>query len=188
MTGISDYKNRRIIIYDIDSKSVLADTVILAADKQHYVVTVSRVVFSTKIPTRVSVLIFLDQALHEYLGTVRKVELLTSSVDIALFKGNAKENRTVQRYEINRPATVEHLVIAKQLVAVPEPIDVMVVNLSTAGCLLRANTSLFNVNTAFQLTMDSSGTQIVLQAKVLRIQRIDAGTVEYGCCFQFEGK
>lgn len=188
MPGWMEYVGCRIIVQDTNSNTTIADTKVLSCDRQNDVVTLSRTVFSKELPERVSVLVFADQQLFEYRGTVRKGRISQGLVDIALYRGRNKESRGEKRYIVNTIAIVDHLIIGKKPIPLRKRLEVLVVDMSSGGCLIKADSGFFNVNSSFLLTIEYMGSTMTISTTVLRIKTIDAHTAEFGCKFQFSSQ
>lgn len=184
MAEFHDYSGCRIIIYDEEKRSTIAETEILDYNMSTHIIALRRSRFRRELSEHVSVLIFSLDALFEYKGTVRKKSSLSDTVEIALYKGAVKEDRAAIRYTIDSIAVVDHYIIANKLVPLRIPQEVLVRNVSTAGCLIRGSSQSFNYNTSFQIRLGTPDQPIVLYATVLRVKLVDSNTAEFGCRFR----
>lgn len=183
MPDFYDYTGCKIIVHDIELDTTIAETYINEFNKSTHTVTIATSSLRDTIHNRVSVLIFCNNTLYEYQGTLRKTDMLPGFIGIALYKGKPRENRTAVRYEVNTPAIVENFIITGKLVPLYIPQEVLVVNLSTVGCLILGNYHFFNVNTTFQLKLPLGHSDMLLKTTVLRINSVGDQAAEYGCKF-----
>lgn len=183
MIDNSDYRGCRIFIHDDVSQKTIAETVITEYSKVSLVITVDSLYSELKEYQLVTVIILNSNCIYEYKGVLRK-QPASSLTEIALFKGKTKESRTSKRYSVNTPAKVETLVIANRLVSLPDPLEALVLNISTKGALIKTSSAL-NIGTTFQLIMSIGNKETILNTSVVRMNYIDAHNTEYGCKFNY---
>lgn len=74
--------------------------------------------------------------------------------------------------------------IANRLIALRNPLEALVVNISTDGILIRTSNA-FNIGTTFQLRLNIGEKETLLNTSVVRISFIDTENTEYGCIFNY---
>lgn len=172
----------KVIIYDYESKRLVAEATVLEHDRALLTITVDNRVFAGKEVEQVSLLILAGDIIYEYEGNIRKANA-RGRRPIALHHGQQKEDRAATRYIVNLPARVETVLIAGKPVALRSPLEVVVVNISTEGVLIRTAIGALNIRTSFQLQMTISESDTVINSCVARIQPVDSQNAEYGCKF-----
>lgn len=185
MIDVQDYQGCKTIIYDEATQSVITEGTIENFEKNTYTVTLRSPAFLSKNYERVNLLIFYQGVPHEYKGTVRKTARIAGMTEIALYRGKINEKRNAVRYPLSVSGVIEHFIIVHKLVPLYTPMQVEILNISTNGCLLRGKPNVLNINTAFQLSINMHGTDMLVNAKVTRIRTVDSDTVELGCKLLF---
>ena len=183
MVDTPDFANSKVVFYNEDGSEELAKTVIRSYDKRASTIVVPRDAFPAEPEDRVSVLLFHATGLFEFKGTLHKNNSSPTALEIGLYKGKALENRVAVRYKVNAPAVVERYVIAGKLLPLRSPLEVLVLNVSSRGCLIQANTKFLNVGTTFQFQMEFSDSVVPFYAKVVRSKSIGKDESEFGCTF-----
>lgn len=187
MTETHDYTGKKIIVYDETTQKTIAETTILEYDRGKRLLTVDSRELTCECEY-VSVLIFGDNGLYEYKGSVRKSPVY-GHISIALYKGKPKEDRAHTRYTVHAKASISQLVIGNRLVPIRTPVEMAVVNLSVNGILLRGYSNLMNVGTSFQLRLHLGGDNpALLNTTVVRIKKPASPDTdyEYGCRLNFQ--
>lgn len=179
-----DYTGSRAVIYDEEKHATIAKATVLDYQSATHTITVARSAFQqNNIPEHLSLLLIHDAAVYEYKGTVRKLGKTSEKLEIALYKGQEKEERAVMRYNVNTPGRVESLVMVGKQVPLSAPVDVIVCNISTQGCLVQGSVSCLNVGATFQLKVLTEDTPILLYPTVVRVIPQKGGVAQFGCSF-----
>lgn len=187
MAETHDYTGKKIIVYDETTQKTIAETTILEYDRGKRLLTADSREFACECEY-VSVLIFDDNGLYEYKGTMRKSPVY-GLISIALYKGKPKEDRAYTRYTVHAKASISQLVIGNKLVPIRTPVEMAVVNLSVNGILLRGYCNLMNIGTSFQLRLHLGEDNLaLLNTTIVRIKKPDPPDTdyEYGCRLNFQ--
>lgn len=173
------YEGRPIYIHDYDGNSI-ADSVILETQPDMTITIKGTIDSSSEF---VTALILGDDGVHEYQGKIRRVNSAYMTSELALFKGRVKESRSSQRYALRLPALVEHLLFGENSAPLPQPVEVLIINLSTSGALLQARPNCFSVQSVVELKLRIGDEIETLHTKVRWVKYINSTSAEYGCEF-----
>lgn len=175
-----NYKGCTAVIKSQNDDSEVRTT-ILEHDSNFMTIEVQGRLKGMEAGDQVTILVMLPNTAHEFNGVLRKVGGVSSSM--TMFNGKVREGRGAIRYLTNSPAEVGHLVFAQQLVPLLHPLQVLLINVSTSGALIRAQSNSFVQDAVAELRININGKETVLQGTVVRVCDIDETTSEYG--FQF---
>lgn len=186
-----DLKNCRVLIKDVDGKRLLADTRITDYDIYKNIAKIRPSSLTVKAEEvkngPISALVFCDNGLYEYSGSLRIV-LIANEVEIKLFSGKQKESRKHLRYDIKLPGNVQALIIENQRILLRKPIEITSKNISKTGVLIQAMTGSFEPGDCLQLSLRLKDMEISGDYKVVRKQNGNLWTEEYGCRRVADGK
>lgn len=186
-----DLKNCRVLIKDVEGKRLLADTRITDYDIYKNIAKIRPSSLTVKAEEvkngPISALVFCDNGLYEYSGSLRIV-LIANEVEIKLFSGKQKESRKHLRYDIKLPGNVQALIIENQRILLRKPIEITSKNISKTGVLIQAMTGSFEPGDCLQLSLRLKDMEISGDYKVVRKQNGNLWTEEYGCRRVADGK
>lgn len=173
-------KNRRIIIRRTRDGEIIADTKILRFNSSTNSVAISADSLSVREDCNVSVLIFGVNNLYEFGGNIRGV-VIENEIDVLLGKRKEKENRKKTRYPVMIGGCIKNIKIKDINVKLRTPIEVVTVNMSSNGVLIRADSGCFEIGSKFIIVMEIEKKEMELSCEVVRIQDCKPRTEEYGC-------
>ena len=186
MSGINNLRDCKVFINAEKGNQLVAKTVILDYDSERMAITVDGSNFQMKENEKVSLLVLHASSVYEYLGIVRRKDV-SGRQEITLFKGHEKEDRESIRYVVNVPGKVEGIFIGNMKAALNPPPEILIVNISTSGILMRTMASTFNVGTSFQFSMSINSNKTVLTAIITRVNHLGNNEFEYGCSLTGRG-
>ncbi|MEG2074248.1 MAG: hypothetical protein RRY54_05745, partial [Angelakisella sp.] len=125
-----NYKGCHAFVHYANDKAV-TDATIVSHNKEYMTVSLRGNFKSAENNEFVSVLIVVNDTVHEYRGKLRRSPIDITSAEIALFKGQLKENRSAKRYTLNVPAVVNCIVTDHGKLPLKNAAEVSLVNLST---------------------------------------------------------
>lgn len=179
-----DLKNCRVLIKDIASGELLADTQITDYDCRAQVLRIQqsglRVKYEELQGGPVTALVFFQNMLYEYRGVLRKA-LTAGKIQISLFGGKEYENRQKYRYDMQMTGRIEGIIFGGQKVMLKEPIEVVSKNISGNGILMQAMAGSLEKGDYAEIFLDLKGTYVRGIYEVMRIQNQTLWTEEYGC-------
>lgn len=175
-----NYKGYTAIVKGQDNGSEMR-TVILEHDTNFMTIEVKGRPNGIAIGEHVNILVLLPGSAHEFSGVLRKCNGTTTGM--TLYNGRVKESRGATRYVANSPALVAHLIYSGQLVPLCNPLNVLLVNVSTSGALIRTKPNSFAKDAEAELKMNTGDSETVVQGVVVRVHDIDEGATEYGFRF-----
>ncbi len=175
-----DFTNSRVILKNMDNDEKIADSKILEYHKEYHSIVV-KLPLTAKIDSdRFSVLILTSTNVIHYLGTLRKVFNL-GYAEIALYKGEEKEERKAVRYPINVEGIVDALVVSNQIVKLNVPVSASLINISSTGVLVMALSDCLYIGSIFRLCVQIGDVETTLYCNVVRMSEVDITTAGYGC-------
>lgn len=175
-----DLKDCRIIIKSLESQEIIADTHILNYDVLNNIVRVSAVNIPDKRYEKIYALIFGNEGLYEYIGTI-KGTVIANEIEILLGKSRLKEDRKRFRYNISMTGTILSIIIDSWNITLRKPIEVKTINISSNGILFQADAGTFYIGNEFVLLLEIEEKIMELNCEVVRIQNSTIRTEEYGC-------
>ncbi len=183
----NDYSGSRVIIKDTNTQKIISDTKIIEYHKEFHSILVRLPAEYNARTERFSLLIFTQNELVAYSGTIRKVFNL-GYTEIALYSGKQKEDRKATRYSVNITGSVDALVFEieegkKKRLKLNKPLDVLVVNMSSSGVLIAAMPDCFRINTLVRLIVTLDNEKTTLYCKIVRFSNININDAQYGCKF-----
>lgn len=180
MSLSNNFRGCKAFIHDSNGEMLVSNTLIKAYDSDRLIATVDGHPSVLKENERISILILHKSAVYEFQGTVRRMEL-SGDQELALFKGNEKEDRKAVRYVVNLSATIECLIIGKKLTPLASPEKVLIKNLSQTGILVQMDSKIFSPGAEFQVKIHINGAQTRLNACVKRVNKLESQKFEFGC-------
>lgn len=176
----NELKNRRIIIKDIDSNQIIADTQITRYNSLSNSVMISAASFQEKKFYNISAIIFAEKGLYESSGTIRGV-VTGNEIEVFLGKSREKEDRAKTRYPISVKGNVKGIYIDNKEVSLHRGIHIETINMSANGILMKADAGSFDVGEIFTLILEMGTETLNLQCEIVRIHKSDVLLEEYGC-------
>ncbi|MCR4956739.1 MAG: PilZ domain-containing protein [Lachnospiraceae bacterium] len=176
-------ERHRVLVRNSQTGTLIADTVIISCETMRNVIKISANSLRERKSAPVTALIFGDGELYEYHGNIRATAI-GNTVEVALSKGQVKEDRTARRYPLNRDGLVEAIVYKGCKVNFRKPIWMMTLNVSKNGVLIRTFSGSFQLGDILEMAIYlSDDEKQVLRAryKVVRKQNSRLDTEEYGC-------
>lgn len=175
-----ELKNRRIIIKDIETDQVIADTQIIRYNSLSNSVMISAASFQEKKFYHISAIIFAEKGLYESSGTIRGV-ITGNEIEVFLGKSREKEDRAKTRYPICVEGNVKGIYIDNQEVSLHRGIHIETINMSANGILMKADAGSFDIGEVFTLFLEIGKDTLELQCEIVRIHKSDILLEEYGC-------
>lgn len=175
-----DFKNRRIIIKNLNSQKIIADTQILEYDASNNIVRISAASVQRREHEKIYALIFGSDSLYEYVGSIRGT-VIANEVEILLGKSRMKEDRRRCRYNISMTGMIPSIMIDGWNITLKKPLEVRTINISSNGILFQADVGSFHIGNEFLLLLDVEEKAMELKCEVVRIQNSTIRTEEYGC-------
>lgn len=176
----ANFENRRVIIRERENDTIIADTIILAYDKERFLIQINNESFNPDNYKTVTLLILSETGVYEYLGTVKRV--FADHIEIGLYKGKPKENRHAPRYEIHTEGRIKTITILTQKVHLKEPITVEVINISKKGVLIKTLPNTFYPEIMFDLEIVNQ-VELILTCLVVWVKNVNVIESYYGCKF-----
>ena len=175
-----DLRGRRIIIKSLDDQKLIADTGISNYDAENSIVRVSAADVPDRKCEQINALIFGNESLYEYVGSIRKT-VIANEIEILLGKSREKEDRSQSRYKISMTALISNMFITGWNITLRKPIEVETINISSSGILFRADAGSFYIGSEFMLSLEIEERAMNFKCEVVRIQNSTIRTEEYGC-------
>lgn len=184
-----DWKNRRILIKNVEDDTIIADTVILRFNSASKSVMISADSLPEKKFYNIVAMIFVGKQLYEFCGTIRGA-VIENEVEVFLGKSSAKEKRVRTRYPISLEGNIKGIYIDAKEISLHKGIHIKTVNMSANGVLLKADAGCFNIGEIFSMVLEIQEGILEMQCEVVRIQNCgqplreeegDMPQEEYGC-------
>ena len=162
-------------IYD-DSGTLLLKTTVKNHDTVNSVIEIDEAPEITD-RTRYDVLILTAPSPHTFscIAEVRR-----DSIELKLFRGERKEQRSNVRYAVNSQVEVTGYIYEGKVFDLHTPQDAILVNLSKSGVRLRMKPNSLTMDDMIQIRISSSDKPKVLSAQVVNLLNTDEYS-EYGC-------
>lgn len=180
MSYFNDYSGCKVLIYTEKNEKKIGETVVKRHDKERNIIELENELPLLKEHEKVSLIILEKYTVLECKGTVRK-RGGQDHRDIALYQEQIKDKREETRYPTSLKGKAENLIIGGKRVPLSETLDILILDISKDGILIRTKINTFNVGTAFQIKMDINGKETVLNAQVKRIDLVDGSMAQFGC-------
>lgn len=175
-----EIKNQRIIIKNVKDNRIIADTKIIRYDSAVNSVYISAHSISDKKFYQVSVVIFAENCLYNFSGSMRGV-IRENEMEVFLGKCETKEDRQAVRYSLVFEGSIEGVYIDTAKVRFHKPISVETIDMSSSGILLRAGAGFFQIGEKYSLLLKIKEDLLKMQCEIVRIQSDGTLTEEYGC-------
>ena len=175
-----DFENCSVLVYTEDGGFV-AEGMVVEHDRNDMSVVISHPLSDIRQGVRVNLLIIHSGGASEFLGTARKT--VGSTREITLFNHRHRTGRTSTRHQVNTPAMVRHLLVNGEMQPLAEPIEVLVVNISTTGALLKCKEGSFSVGMVMEISLKIGDNDTILYGTVVRDNPCADGNCDYGCQF-----
>lgn len=174
------YSGCKAFVYADGKEAISKETTIAEYNSTKLIVFINGSLPEFKENDKVSLLLFLPKSLIEFQGIIRKIDT-QGNREITLFKGHEKESREEKRYDMNAWGIVEGLCVGDSTVPIIPGVNLLIVNISKGGVLVRMQAGLLNIGTSFRFRIEVSGRETILNACVKRIRILEDKEVEYGC-------
>lgn len=177
-----NYTGCSVFIYDQHGK-IISRTTVQEFDRKYMTITLRGNVEFPQDEEYLTILIVVDDGVHEYQGVIHKTTFEMNMFKISLFKGQSRESRKAKRHNVNAKGIVSSLIINKTRAKMLNPLPVRVVNISTSGALLEARSNSFSPHACFVLELSVDGNKTELLGCIEWIRAINEETENYGCQF-----
>ncbi len=175
-----EIKNQRIIIKNVKDNRIIGDTKIIRYDSAVNSVYISAQSISDKKFYQVSAVIFAENCLYNFCGSMRGV-VRENEIEVFLGKCETKEDRQAVRYSLAFEGNIEGVYIDAVKVRFRKPIPVETVDMSSSGILLKAGTGFFQIGEKYSLLLKINDDTLKMHCEIVRIQNDGTLTEEYGC-------
>ena len=173
-------KNRRILIKDVESGEIIADTKIVRFDSLTNSVHISADSLKERKYYNISAYIFAEECLYELYGTIRGA-LVDNEIEVFLGKSKEKEDRAKTRYPVALEGNINGIVIEGKMIRLRKVMHIQTINMSANGVLVQADCGCFRIGDSFALNLKVEEGEIALSCEIVRIQNSSMLTEEYGC-------
>lgn len=170
----------RVIVKDPQRDITVADTHIIDYDLASNSIWIRPPAGSLSSDGVLGVLIFEPEGLCEYAGRLTQ-GVIENEIEIRLFRGKVKEERTSYRYAFPTEGVVRGIRVMEKDIPLRKPIVAQGVNISANGILLRSLRSSFRPRDRFKLYTTLNGKRYDLVCEVVRLQNGTLHSEEYGC-------
>lgn len=175
-----ELKNRRIIIKDAEDDRTIADTEILSYDSMVDSILIPANSIPDKKFYRVSAIIFAENSLYKFYGTIRGVSR-GQGIEVFLSKRETEKERQATRYPVNLEGKIEGIYSDDKINMFHRAVPVHAVNMSSNGILLETDTRFFNIGEVYSLLLKTDIGTLKMQCEVVRIQETSFFSRDYGC-------
>jgi len=180
--SMGNYTNSLAVIYDADNNCI-SRTMITGHDRRAMTVEISDALENIKAGARIKLLIIHHDSVSEFNGVLRRPR--SGVCEISLFAEHEREGRTSSRHTLNRSGVVNNMIINRQQGPFPQPLNIIIENLSTTGILVKSPVGGFMVGSIIQVEFDAGGKEATVFGKIVRENINDDNTVSYGCQLVF---
>lgn len=172
--------NSRILVKDTQEDRVIADTKILSVDPVKNTVKISASSVNGYPNEQINALVFSKEGIFDYKGILRG-PVIANEVEVALAVGTKKEDRECDRYNIQTEGHIDAIVIENRKIYLKKPIEVVTVNLSALGALIRTFPGSFRVGDRVEMILNLNVAEYRSMYEIVRIQNSSRWNEEYGC-------
>ena len=173
-------KNRRILIKDVESGEIIADTKIVRFDSMNNSVLISADSLKERKYYNIFAFVFAEECLYEFYGTIRGA-LVDNEVEVFLGKSKEKEDRAKTRYPVALEGYINGIIIEDTMIRLRKVMHIQTINMSANGILMQTDSGTFRIGTVFSLKLRVEEGEIELNCEIVRIQNSSMLTEEYGC-------
>ncbi|SFQ42585.1 PilZ domain-containing protein [Lachnospiraceae bacterium XBB1006] len=177
---VKQMESCKVVLRDAENGELVAETRIIGIDTSRNVIKISANCVEKRETKAVTVLVFGRDSLYEYYGVMHG-QIVANAIEVALGKGQEKENRANVRYPVDTDGVVEAILYRHCKVILRKPIWVMTKNISANGVLIRTFAGSFEIGDHIQLLLDLKGREMRKQYEIVRKQNGGIWTEEYGC-------
>ena len=174
------FKNRRILIKNIEDGKIIADTRIIRFDSLANSATISANSLAEHKNYNISAYIFAEECLYEFFGTI-KGAMVNNEVEVFLGKSKLKEDRAKTRYPVAMEGNIDGVIVGGRLIHLRKFMHIQTINMSANGILMKADAGCFNIGDSFSLFLKTDERGIEVICEIVRIQNSCMLTEEYGC-------
>ncbi len=176
-----EIKNHRIVIKNIENDQTIADTKVIRYDSAVNSVIISAQSIPDKKFYRVYAIIFAENCLYKFYGTIRGV-MRENELEVLIGKCETMEERQAVRYSIALEGSVEGVYIDEEKIFLHKSIPIEVIDMSSTGILLKAEAGFFNIGEIYFLMLKTNAGTLKMRCEIVRIKNGgEALTEEYGC-------
>lgn len=178
MAQLLDYRGCRVVLYSESGGPLIGESTILKFSQSAYTATITRTAKLSHIPDKVLMRIFHPDGVYECMGSIRRSNDALPEIDLALYHGVVKNDRIATRHPMNRMVTVQREMPDGGVFGEAE---VMLIDLSHSGCLMRTAAGSFYPGDLFRIQLPSATGEIMLLATIVRMSPATGGSTDYGC-------
>ena len=103
--------------------------------------------------------------------------------EVRLFKGESRENRISQRFDVNRKAAIVRYIDDGKYYKMLNNIAVKMINISEHGLRIKGSDTMLNDRDTIQVTFLINDSVRIYNVEVRNIAKKEDKTAEYGCKF-----
>ena len=173
-------KNRRVLIRNIEDGQTIADTQIIRYDSVKNSIYIGAGSLSEIKNYNVSAFIFAKDCLYKFYGTIKNVTI-DNEIEVILMEHTDKEQRSKTRYPVELEGNIDGIIVEGITAKLRKSINIHIINMSANGILLKADFGCFAVGDCFALNLKLEDCEIQLDCKIVRVQKSNMLTEEYGC-------
>jgi len=181
-SNIRELEDCPVIIYN-SGGNFLIKAVVVEYDPNEMLLEVSEELPGIRQGERLLLLIIHSGGASEFSATARKV--YNGRREMSIFSERQREGRAALRHELNSPAVIQNVIVDNVRMALQQPLQVTVENLSSTGALLKSVMRYFAIGNTLEIEVNIGGQDAMLYGKVVREQLNRDNTVSYGCKFVF---
>ena len=179
-SGLRNYTNCPVIIYDINNEHI-ADSFITEHDKRSGTILIASLLNNLEQGAKVNIIIVHAGGVASYNGSLRKAR--GEEHEIALYNEKHRQARGSHRHKLNTPGTINNIITKDGKQQLNPPLQVIVVNISTTGTLVKAVPGYFKLGAIIEIHLTIHGKEAILLATVVRETKNADSTINYGCKF-----
>lgn len=187
MVDNREYKGCAVVVRDLESDEVISKCIILDYDRTTMTITIAEKNFDLSNKIRVLLNIFHGDSIYEFMGTIRKMAFPPSR-QISIYKGRLVSDRRAKRYSVASKATVEEIIFdesGEDADKLDPPADVILLNISTNGALIKTNCEELVLDSCFKLKVIIDGEDTFINTTIVRVNKELESGCEYGCRFNY---
>jgi len=175
-----DFQGCEVIIFNDEGDHIIK-TVITMYDKRARALRIQEELRDIKKGDRLNILITYQGGVSEFSGTAGGT--INFLREIFLFNVRRREGRGATRHPINTPAVIKNLYDGRELVPLPSPLDVTLLDISKTGILIKAPVGHFGLGDTLELHINikDKDRETIIYVTVMRTEPIDIYESHFGC-------
>ena len=170
-----NFEGCAVYVYDAEGK-LLVVTTVTAHNKHSSIVDVTYVPELTD-QGKYNLLILTSPTPYTYSCIA---EVKRNEIRLKLFRGEKKEQRNSERYEVNGGVTIIAYLDEGKVFKLHAPLDAVIVNISKSGVRLKMKPGSLSVGDTVSICVQVGDAPKILTANVVNLRNNDEST-EYGC-------